>query len=369
MKIITLWKSAAIFIGINFMAFSQSSNGLSNKMADNESESLQIYKHLVTQKIGASWRSRLAMSEHSGSGTVNVSFKVSPVGKVGELHVVSSNENESLTDCCLRSIMDAKLPPIPADVSANLKNNILEITNSFTVGLGASTESHFFTEDLNKSDFATSDDTTTSQRNIQPTLESECDAYFKPSQLKIKGFYIGMDIHMVPPLLDKLLDGTPYTYVTFLEPDPTDQTRIIIVSRVLKNALNPEGLEKEVVFRRQYFPNETITSYKKTLLNNEVKRGHGGGFYANNSGQVLCFIFTGELVNTLFNASDLASRDFGQTFVDSYHLPNIKVEYEEGIYPYHTCTLPEGVKISIDNFKSLVIKKVPSSADKKASFN
>jgi TonB family protein len=66
-------------------------------------------------------------------GTVSVTFKVTASGKVTELRVVSSNSNESLTDCSLRSIMDAKIPPIPPEVAATLQNGSLEIDYSFTI--------------------------------------------------------------------------------------------------------------------------------------------------------------------------------------------------------------------------------------------
>jgi len=66
-------------------------------------------------------------------GTVDVSFKVGPGGKVMGLHVVRSNSNQSLTDCSMRSIMDAKLPPLPPDVAATLQDGCLEIDYSFTI--------------------------------------------------------------------------------------------------------------------------------------------------------------------------------------------------------------------------------------------
>jgi len=66
-------------------------------------------------------------------GTVDVSFKVSSTGKVSGLKVIRSNSNESLTDCSVRSIMDAKLPPIPPEVAATLQDSCLEIDYSFTI--------------------------------------------------------------------------------------------------------------------------------------------------------------------------------------------------------------------------------------------
>jgi outer membrane biosynthesis protein TonB len=92
------------------------------------------YKKAVADAIGSRWY--YLVDERMGLlsiGTVSVSFKVSGNGKVTGLHVVSSNSNESLTDCSLRSIMDAKLPPIPPDVSKTLQDGSLEIDYSFTI--------------------------------------------------------------------------------------------------------------------------------------------------------------------------------------------------------------------------------------------
>ena len=66
-------------------------------------------------------------------GNVDVSFKVNSNGKVSGLHIISVNGNQSLTECSLRSIMDAKLPPIPSDVVATLQDGVLEIDYSFTI--------------------------------------------------------------------------------------------------------------------------------------------------------------------------------------------------------------------------------------------
>jgi outer membrane biosynthesis protein TonB len=92
------------------------------------------YKKSVADAIGSRWY--YYVKERMGLlsiGTVDVSFKVAPSGKVTGLHVVHSNSNESLTDCSLRSIMDAKLPPIPADVARTLQDGCLEIDYSFTI--------------------------------------------------------------------------------------------------------------------------------------------------------------------------------------------------------------------------------------------
>jgi len=92
------------------------------------------YKKAVADAIGSRWY--YYVDERMGLlsiGTVDVNFKVTASGKVIALRVVHSNGNESLTDCSLRSIMDAKLPPIPPDVVPTIQNGCLEIDYSFTI--------------------------------------------------------------------------------------------------------------------------------------------------------------------------------------------------------------------------------------------
>lgn len=99
-----------------------------------EATPLGRYRKGVADAIGSRWY--YYVDERMGllsMGTVDVSFKVTANGTVSGLHVISSNGNESLTDCSLRSIMDAKLPPIPSDVARTLQNGVLEIDYSFTV--------------------------------------------------------------------------------------------------------------------------------------------------------------------------------------------------------------------------------------------
>jgi TonB family protein len=92
------------------------------------------YKKAVADAIGSRWY--YYVDERMGLlsiGTVDVNFKVTASGKVTGLRVVHSNGNESLTDCSLRSIMDAKLPPIPPEVVPTIQNGCLEIDYSFTI--------------------------------------------------------------------------------------------------------------------------------------------------------------------------------------------------------------------------------------------
>jgi TonB family protein len=92
------------------------------------------YKKAMADAIGSRWY--YYVNERMGLlsiGTVSVSFKVTESGTVKDLRVTSSTSNSSLTDCTLRSIMEAKIPPITPDVAATLQNGCLEIDYSFTI--------------------------------------------------------------------------------------------------------------------------------------------------------------------------------------------------------------------------------------------
>jgi TonB family protein len=92
------------------------------------------YKKALADAIGSRWY--YYVNERMGLlsvGSVTITFKVNSSGKVTDLKVVSSNSNESLTDCSIRSIMDAKFPPIPPEVAPTLQNGSLDIDFSFTI--------------------------------------------------------------------------------------------------------------------------------------------------------------------------------------------------------------------------------------------
>ena len=99
-----------------------------------EATPLGRYRKAVSDAIGSRWYyyvdDRMSLLS---IGTVDVTFRVNASGKVTGLKVLHSNSNESLTDCSVRSIMDAKLPPIPPDVAATLQGGTLEIDYSFTI--------------------------------------------------------------------------------------------------------------------------------------------------------------------------------------------------------------------------------------------
>jgi TonB family protein len=118
--------------GNGIVKMNMSNRGSSS--VDSEATPFGRYKKAVADVIGSRWYYYTA--ERMGAlskGTVSVGFKVTPAGKVSKLHVISSNGNEALTDCALRSIMDAKLPRIPMELLESKGNDGIEFSGGINI--------------------------------------------------------------------------------------------------------------------------------------------------------------------------------------------------------------------------------------------
>jgi outer membrane biosynthesis protein TonB len=92
------------------------------------------YKKMVSDAIGSRWhyhvRHRMGLLD---LGTVEVRFTVLPDGTVKAPLVVSNTSNESFAAVCITSVVNAEIPPMPAEVAKVLDNGRLEIDYSFTI--------------------------------------------------------------------------------------------------------------------------------------------------------------------------------------------------------------------------------------------
>jgi TonB family protein len=98
-----------------------------------EATPLGRYKKKISTAIGSRWYFYTNESAPN-IGTVTVSFKVTASGKIIALRVLSGTANSALTDCTLRSIMEAKIPPMPPEVAALLQDGSIDYESfSFTI--------------------------------------------------------------------------------------------------------------------------------------------------------------------------------------------------------------------------------------------
>lgn len=92
------------------------------------------YKKMLSDAIGSRWY--YYVNNQMGLlsvGTVELRFIVTPDGKAQKVQVTRNSSNESFAACSVQAVMDAEIPPIPADLVPMLDNGRIEIEYSFTI--------------------------------------------------------------------------------------------------------------------------------------------------------------------------------------------------------------------------------------------
>lgn len=111
--------------------------GISNRGrsgVDAISTPLGRYKKVLSDAIGSRWYYYVDKQMGLFSiGTVQIQFVVRADGSVHRAQVTTNSSNESFATCSLQSIMDAKIPPIPADVAQSLQGQSLEVDFTFSI--------------------------------------------------------------------------------------------------------------------------------------------------------------------------------------------------------------------------------------------
>ena len=92
------------------------------------------YKKMLSDAIGSRWY--FYVNEQMGlltMGTVDLRFIVTANGKAQKVQVVRNSSNESFAACSVRAVVEAEIPPIPAELVPMLENGRIEIDYSFTI--------------------------------------------------------------------------------------------------------------------------------------------------------------------------------------------------------------------------------------------
>lgn len=112
--------------------------GISNrgkKGVDSVETPLGRYRKSIATAISQRWNEHVR--EHMDLitlGTVRLKFYVTSSGRVEDIRLLSNTSTESFATYTIKSIMEAKIPPLPKDVVPLLENGRLEITEwSFTI--------------------------------------------------------------------------------------------------------------------------------------------------------------------------------------------------------------------------------------------
>jgi outer membrane biosynthesis protein TonB len=86
------------------------------------------YSKIMKDAIGSRWYSYFEQNRDLVSiGTLQLRFYVDRSGRVKDLKITENTSNESFANICLRSVLEAHLPPIPDDLADTLPPEGLEI--------------------------------------------------------------------------------------------------------------------------------------------------------------------------------------------------------------------------------------------------
>jgi len=86
------------------------------------------YQKIVADSIGSRWYTYVEQKRDLISiGTLRLGFIIDRSGRVKNLKVTENTSNESFASVCVQSVMEAHLPPIPADVAQSLPPEGLEV--------------------------------------------------------------------------------------------------------------------------------------------------------------------------------------------------------------------------------------------------
>ena len=86
------------------------------------------YQKIVADSIGSRWYTYVEQKRDLiNIGTLHLGFIIDRSGRVKNLKVTENSSNESFASVCVQSVMEAHLPPIPADVAQSLPPEGLEV--------------------------------------------------------------------------------------------------------------------------------------------------------------------------------------------------------------------------------------------------
>lgn len=86
------------------------------------------YQKIVADSIGSRWYTYVDQKRDLISiGTLRLAFIIDRSGRVKNLKVTENSSNESFASVCVQSVLEAHLPPIPADVAQSLPPEGLEV--------------------------------------------------------------------------------------------------------------------------------------------------------------------------------------------------------------------------------------------------
>jgi hypothetical protein len=91
------------------------------------------YQKAVHDAVGSRWHYHVeARSDLIGVGRARIKFYIRPDGRVEDAELVSNTSTATFGSISLQSVVEAKIPPIPEEISYMLENGRMELTFNFS---------------------------------------------------------------------------------------------------------------------------------------------------------------------------------------------------------------------------------------------
>ncbi len=91
------------------------------------------YQKAVSDAIGSRWYFGIQQNADTVQiGTVKVRFYIDPNGRVRRPEIIQGSSGSSLASVSITAVIEANLPPMPAEIASTLPNNQMEIDFTFS---------------------------------------------------------------------------------------------------------------------------------------------------------------------------------------------------------------------------------------------
>jgi outer membrane biosynthesis protein TonB len=92
------------------------------------------YRKLIADAIGSRWYHYInRRMDLITVGSARIKFYVDERGEIQDVKLLSNTANDTFAGFSVQSILEAKIPPPPPDVTEKLDNNRLEVEYTFTI--------------------------------------------------------------------------------------------------------------------------------------------------------------------------------------------------------------------------------------------
>jgi hypothetical protein len=188
----------------------------------------------------------------------------------------------------------------------------------------------------------------------KPTPEEKKDApaytpphpseFYKETSIKIKGVSLGMELKNAHDVLEQKLAGTQWKVSQVCMSKLSKKWMLVV-------CINPVS----------------ASNFDQALTMTAMGIGGVGAILrADEDGRVVYVNLLPGFVDDIFKASNMEAREFAEQFTSAYKIPEMNISEQMDSWTYSS---PDGVKVTVDMNKKVLLEKTASEEERKSSFD